>query len=107
MILDECMLKLRCRKVDATAFFWKLRWVEMPLDKIDHLWVGRVMDYERGVLLQAFESRGYGFENTLVLHLKSGAKYQVRDYSWLSDTGQLLDALRAQGITVRKAENCK
>lgn len=103
IVLDERGIAFRCRKIDANKFIWKTIWLNVTLDQIDYIWVGRANEYKTGVLLQKFESRGYPNENTLVIQLKDTHEaFQMREFSWLSNTNRLLDALNTWKVTIKR-----
>ena len=101
LVLVNKTLEARCYRLDLNGRRGKANLMVIPIERLERVWVGTPRDFPSELLIQNFDWRTYPNAVTLLFWLNSERDpYQVREFSWLSETAEFLERLRARGIRI-------
>jgi hypothetical protein len=99
--LEQGRLFVKCHSLGPNGRRVKAERLQIRVDELARVWVGAPRDYSSDLLMQGFDWKTYPWAKTLVFWITPGNQlYQVREFSWLNHTEELLEQLRAQGVRV-------
>jgi hypothetical protein len=94
--LADSRLRALCRPVRALGIFARAHWREWQLSDLVGFWVGRIRLFPPQVWM--FETNTAHLTAWLVVRVRTGGRFYVREFGRLQSSGELVAALRASGV---------